>query len=81
MKKMQQEGGVGLVVVSQYNQLKFQTRLSLTEIFQLWASKGKLDDKEKRDAEFIVPIPTLERGKDYVEERAWTTSGRGNLYP
>lgn len=74
MKKMCQEGGgVGLVVVSQYNQLKFQTLLSLTEIFQPRASKGKLDNREKRDAEFMFPVPTLERGKDCVGERAWTT--------
>lgn len=71
MKKMCQEGGgVGLVVVSQ---LKFQTLLSLTEIFQPRASKGKLDNRKKRDAEFMVPVPTLERGKDCVGERAWTT--------
>lgn len=82
MKKIWQEGGgVGSVVVSQYDQLKFQTQLSLTEIFQPWASKVKLDDKEKGDAEFIVPFPTLERGKDCVEERAWTTVWEGNPLP
>lgn len=62
----QQGGGVGLVVVPQYNRLKFHTQLSSTNIFQPLASKGKLDFMEKTDSEFIVPIPTTERGKGCV---------------
>lgn len=55
-----------MVVVPQYNRLKFHTQLSSTNIFQPLASKGKLDFMEKTDSEFIVPIPTAERGKGCV---------------
>ena len=79
MKKMCQEGGgVGLVVVSQ---LKFQTLLSLTEIFQPQASKGKLDNRKREMLNSWSPFLLWRGARTVWEKGLGQLSERGKPVP